>query len=103
MIAENRDGGETAACATLPAVESPSPDPIAPSGAPTGVSLGTPAGTPLAVRSTARVVVVMPAYNAARTLERTYADVPQEAVDRIILVDDVSHDETVEIARQLGL
>ena len=51
----------------------------------------------------ARVVVVMPAYNAARTLERTYADVPQQAVDRIILVDDVSHDETVQIARQLGL
>jgi glycosyltransferase involved in cell wall biosynthesis len=45
----------------------------------------------------------MPAYNAAKTLERTYADVPQELVDKIILVDDVSRDETVEIARQLGL
>jgi glycosyltransferase involved in cell wall biosynthesis len=51
----------------------------------------------------ARVVVVMPAYNAAKTLERTYADVPQEMVDKIILVDDVSRDETVDIARQLGL
>jgi glycosyltransferase involved in cell wall biosynthesis len=50
-----------------------------------------------------RVIVVMPAYNAARTLERTYADVPQESVDGIILVDDVSKDETVDIARQLGL
>jgi glycosyltransferase involved in cell wall biosynthesis len=50
-----------------------------------------------------RVIVVMPAYNAAKTLERTYADVPQDLVDQIILVDDVSHDETVEIARQLGL
>lgn len=50
-----------------------------------------------------RVIVVMPAYNAARTLERTYADVPQEVVDDIILVDDVSNDETVEIARRLGL
>jgi glycosyltransferase involved in cell wall biosynthesis len=50
-----------------------------------------------------RVVVVMPAYNAARTLERTYADIPHEIVDRIILVDDVSRDETVEIARTLGL
>jgi glycosyltransferase involved in cell wall biosynthesis len=50
-----------------------------------------------------RVVVVMPAYNAARTLERTYADIPHEVVDRIILVDDVSRDETVEIARTLGL
>ncbi len=50
-----------------------------------------------------RVVVVMPAYNAARTLQRTYADIPHEVVDRIILVDDVSGDETVEIARALGL
>jgi glycosyltransferase involved in cell wall biosynthesis len=50
-----------------------------------------------------RVVVIMPAYNAAATLERTYADIPHDIVDRIILVDDVSHDETVSIARQLGL
>jgi glycosyltransferase involved in cell wall biosynthesis len=50
-----------------------------------------------------RVIVVMPAYNAAKTLERTYADVPQEMVDQIILVDDVSNDETVEVARRLGL
>jgi glycosyltransferase involved in cell wall biosynthesis len=45
----------------------------------------------------------MPAYNAAQTLERTYADVPHDVVDKIILVDDVSRDETVEIARHLGL
>ena len=45
----------------------------------------------------------MPAYNAARTLERTYADIPHDIVGGIILVDDVSHDETVDIARQLGL
>ena len=45
----------------------------------------------------------MPAYNAARTLERTYADIPHDLIDRIILVDDVSGDETVDIARQLGL
>ncbi|TAK32106.1 MAG: glycosyltransferase family 2 protein [Chloroflexota bacterium] len=50
-----------------------------------------------------RVVVVMPAYNAARTLERTYNDLPKEVVDKVILVDDVSEDETVEVARQLGL
>jgi glycosyltransferase involved in cell wall biosynthesis len=50
-----------------------------------------------------RIVVVMPAYNASRTLERTYADIPMEIVDQIILVDDVSADETVTIARQLGL
>ncbi len=50
-----------------------------------------------------RLVIVMPAYNAAQTLERTYADIPHHIVERIILVDDVSRDETVEIARQLGL
>jgi glycosyltransferase involved in cell wall biosynthesis len=49
------------------------------------------------------VVVVMPAYNAARTLERTYADIPHHLIERIILVDDVSRDDTVQIARQLGL
>jgi len=50
-----------------------------------------------------RVVVVMPAYNAAKTLERTYNDLPKDVVDKVVLVDDVSQDETVEIARQLGL
>ena len=50
-----------------------------------------------------RVVIVMPAYNAARTLERTYADIPHDIIDRVILVDDVSRDHTVEVARQLGL
>ncbi|HET7026281.1 MAG TPA: glycosyltransferase family 2 protein [Candidatus Limnocylindrales bacterium] len=50
-----------------------------------------------------KVVVVMPAYNAAQTLERTYADIPHDLVDRIILVDDVSRDETVAIAKRLGL
>jgi len=50
-----------------------------------------------------RIVVVLPAYNAARTLERTYADIPKDKVHRIILVDDVSRDQTVEIARSLGL
>jgi glycosyltransferase involved in cell wall biosynthesis len=53
--------------------------------------------------SAQRVVVVMPAYNAARTLERTYADLPAGVVDKVILVDDVSQDETVEVARRLGL
>jgi glycosyltransferase involved in cell wall biosynthesis len=49
------------------------------------------------------VVVVMPAYNAAQTLEQCYRDIPQHVVDKIILVDDVSQDQTVEIARHLGL
>jgi len=51
----------------------------------------------------AAVVIVMPAYNAAKTLERTYRDIPHDLISRIILVDDVSRDETVGIARQLGL
>lgn len=50
-----------------------------------------------------RVIVVMPAYNAAKTLERTYRDLPEDLIDKVILVDDVSQDETVEIARRLGL
>ena len=50
-----------------------------------------------------RVVVVMPAYNAARTLAACVADVPRAGVDEIILVDDASRDDTVAIARKLGL
>ena len=50
-----------------------------------------------------KVVVVMPAYNAAKTLHLTYADLPRDLVDSIILVDDHSSDETVKIARELGL
>jgi len=48
------------------------------------------------------VCVVLPAYNAARTLERTVAEIPPE-VDRVLLVDDASGDATVELARRLGL
>ena len=51
----------------------------------------------------AKVVVVMPAYNAARTLEDTYRGLAMDVVDEVILVDDVSRDETVDIAERLGL
>lgn len=51
----------------------------------------------------AKVIVVMPAYNAAKTLEQTYRDLPGNVVDKVILVDDVSKDETVTIARKLGI
>lgn len=54
-------------------------------------------------RTRERVVVVMPAYNAAATVERTVADIPPDSVDEIILVDDCSRDNTVEIAEKLGL
>ncbi|WP_243440107.1 glycosyltransferase family 2 protein [Fundidesulfovibrio soli] len=50
-----------------------------------------------------KVVVVMPAYNAAATLERTYAEVPKDIVDDVILVDDASRDNTIEHARNLGI
>jgi glycosyltransferase involved in cell wall biosynthesis len=55
------------------------------------------------VKEGARVVVVMPAYNAARTLEATYRGLAMDVVDEVILVDDVSHDDTVDIAERLGL
>jgi glycosyltransferase involved in cell wall biosynthesis len=50
-----------------------------------------------------KLIVVMPAYNAARTLRRAYDELPHEIVDEVILVDDSSQDETVELARDLGL
>jgi glycosyltransferase involved in cell wall biosynthesis len=50
-----------------------------------------------------KIVVVMPAYNAARTIERTYREIPLDLVDEVIVTDDASADETVAIARQLGL
>jgi glycosyltransferase involved in cell wall biosynthesis len=50
-----------------------------------------------------KVIVVMPAYNAAKTVERTYHDIPKQWVDEVILVDDVSKDETVEVARRLPI
>jgi glycosyltransferase involved in cell wall biosynthesis len=55
------------------------------------------------VTRTKRIVVVMPAYNAARTLESCVADIPRPWVDEVILVDDASHDETVPVAQRLGL
>ena len=50
-----------------------------------------------------KVVVVMPAFNAAKTLHMTYAELPKHVVDLVILVDDGSSDETIKIARELGL
>jgi glycosyltransferase involved in cell wall biosynthesis len=49
------------------------------------------------------VAVVLPAYNAEKTLESTYREIPFDMVDHVILVDDKSNDRTVELARQLGI
>jgi glycosyltransferase involved in cell wall biosynthesis len=50
-----------------------------------------------------KVIVVMPAYNAARTLVRTYREIPSDVVDHVILVDDLSRDDTVAVAQLLDL
>jgi glycosyltransferase involved in cell wall biosynthesis len=50
-----------------------------------------------------KVIVVLPAYNAERTLERTLAEIPPEIADEILLVDDASRDNTVRLSRSLGL
>jgi glycosyltransferase involved in cell wall biosynthesis len=49
------------------------------------------------------VIVVMPAYNAERTLEQTYHEIPLDVVDDVVIVDDDSHDNTVQEAQKLGV
>lgn len=50
-----------------------------------------------------KIIVVLPAYNAGKTLSDTYNEIPFEIVDEVILVDDNSNDNTKEIAKQLGI
>ncbi len=50
-----------------------------------------------------KLVVIMPAYNAAKTLRQTYEELPREYVDEVILVDDASRDDTAQLARELGI
>jgi glycosyltransferase involved in cell wall biosynthesis len=49
------------------------------------------------------VIVVMPAYNAEKTLTNTWEDIPADAIDEVVLVDDKSHDQTLDVARQLPI
>ncbi|HEY8834934.1 MAG TPA: glycosyltransferase family 2 protein [Chthoniobacterales bacterium] len=52
---------------------------------------------------TPKIVAIMPAYNASKTLEQTFRDIPRDSVHECIVVDDFSADSTVEVARRLGL
>lgn len=55
------------------------------------------------IKKNRKIIAILPAYNAARTLEMTVDDIPRDWVDEIILVDDASKDDTVAIAKKLGL
>lgn len=50
-----------------------------------------------------KILVVLPAYNADRTLEKTYREIPLDIVDGVILTDDASRDDTVALSRRLGI
>ena len=50
-----------------------------------------------------RICIVLPAYNAAETLEMTYSEIPFDIVDEVVLVDDASRDHTSEVAKKLGI
>jgi len=50
-----------------------------------------------------KIIVVLPAYNAEKTLEKTYSEIPFDIVDEVVLVDDASTDNTINVARKLGI
>ncbi len=50
-----------------------------------------------------KIVVVLPAYNAALTLEKTYSEIPMDIVDEVILCDDASKDNTIEVGKKIGI
>jgi len=50
-----------------------------------------------------KIIVVLPAYNAAKTLQRTFEEIPFDVVDEVIITDDFSHDETISIANKIGI
>ena len=58
---------------------------------------------PIAVFLNKKIIVVLPAYNASQTLEKTYSEIPFDIVDEVVLVDDASRDNTSEVARQIGI
>ena len=50
-----------------------------------------------------KVIITMPAYRAARTMEKTLREIPRDCFDDVLVVDDASPDDTVAVARSLGL
>ena len=50
-----------------------------------------------------KVIIVLPAYNASETLQKTYNEIPFDIVDEVVLVDDNSTDETLQVAKELGI
>ncbi len=50
-----------------------------------------------------KIIVVLPAYNSEKTLEKTYSEIPFDIVDEVILVDDCSSDNTYELAKKIGV
>ncbi len=58
---------------------------------------------PLGMLYGKKIVVVLPAYNAALTLERTYKEIPLDIVDEVVLVDDAGNDNTLEVGKSLGI
>lgn len=58
---------------------------------------------PLSMLNNKKIVVVLPAYNAALTLERTFREIPFDIVDDVVLVDDASKDDTLAVGKQLGI
>lgn len=50
-----------------------------------------------------KIIVVLPAYNASKTLKKTYLEIPFNVVDEVLLVDDCSSDETIKVAKELGI
>lgn len=50
-----------------------------------------------------KIIVILPAYNAAKTLEKTYKEIPFDIVDDVILTDDFSDDNTIEVAKKIGI
>jgi len=66
------------------------------------ISFAKPISKPLMIKGK-KLVVILPAYNAAKTLKKTYDEIPFDIVDDVVLVDDRSSDNTAELGREIGI